>query len=89
VEEASALAKLIGNDIAKKNSRRLNKIQGTTDSKENSGQLLDLLPVMHVRHITFLESMLMYLIVIMQKYLLTLVIHLAFCNLLLSRVTNS
>jgi len=74
VEEASALAKLIGNDIAKKNRRRLNKykIQLT---RKNSGQLLDLLPIVHIRHVTFQESMLMHFIVIIQKYLLTLVIH--------------
>jgi len=40
VEEASALAKIIGKDIVKKNSRKLNRIQGAVDSK-NCGQLLD------------------------------------------------
>jgi len=34
VEEASALAKIIGKDIVKKNSRKLNRIQGAADSKE-------------------------------------------------------
>jgi len=34
VEEASALAKLIGKDIVKENSRKLNRIQGAADSKE-------------------------------------------------------
>jgi len=55
VEEASALAKLIGTEIQKNNSVRLTKIQGKSETSTSCGQLLDLSRVKNVICLTLPE----------------------------------
>ena len=71
----SLLAKLVGKDIVKNNSRNLTKFK-VLQIRKNCGQLLDILLVAHVKHTTSLKLMLIHLIVIMQMCLPTIITHL-------------